>query len=82
MASKQDQIIGWFMTIFPIVYAAFFLGVIVFMMVISFGTSETKEINYEDHKYTLTIHHNSNNITMVHSSKCPCENNKEIKQFH
>lgn len=77
MTSKQSQIIDWFMTIFPIIYAVFFLGVIVFIMTLSFNTSETKEINYEGHIYKLTIHHNNSNITMTHSSKCPCEKNKK-----
>lgn len=82
MTSKQDQIIDWFMTIFSIIYAVFFLGVIVFMMVLSFNTSETKEVNYEGHKYRLTIHHTNSNVSMIHSPNCQCEENKKIKHFH
>lgn len=70
------------MTIFPIIYAVFFLCFVIFMMVLNFNASETKEVDYEGHKYTLTTHHNNNNIVMIHSSNCPCEKNKKIKQFH
>lgn len=73
MTTKQEQIINWSTTLFSIIYAVFFLTVIIVMIALSFNTSETKEVDYEGHRYTLTIHHTNSNISMIHSSKCPCE---------